>query len=80
MDNSSSITIANNLVFYDISKHIDIIFHYPLDCITNKEVKVKYVKIQDQVASINFHKATQTWYFCQDEKYAKSYKKYFIIH
>ena len=52
MDNSSVITIAKNLVFYDRSKHNDIIFHYLRDCIANKEVEVKYVKTQDQVTNI----------------------------
>ena len=52
MDNSLSIAIANNIVFYDRSKHIDTRFHYPPDCITNKKVKVKYVKTQYQIAYI----------------------------
>jgi hypothetical protein len=52
MDNSSVITIANNLVFYDRSKHNDTIFHNLQDCIANKEVEVNYAKTQDQVANI----------------------------
>jgi hypothetical protein len=33
-------------------KHIDIRFNYLRDCITNKEVKVKYMKTHDQVVYI----------------------------
>jgi hypothetical protein len=39
-------------MFYDRSKYIDTRFHYIQDCIINKEIEVKYVKIQDQVANI----------------------------
>jgi hypothetical protein len=52
VDNSSTIALVKNLVFHDRSKHIDIRFHYLQDCITNKEVKVKHVKTQDQVVNI----------------------------
>jgi len=44
MDNSSAIALAKNPVFHDKSKHINTIFHYLRDCITNKKVEVKYVK------------------------------------
>jgi hypothetical protein len=73
VDNSLVIALAKNPVFHDRSKHIDIQFHYLRDYITNKEVEVKDVKIQDQV--IYFHKATQTWCFCQPERYTMSYQK-----
>jgi hypothetical protein len=52
VENSSTIVLAKNPLFHDISKHINIIFHYLRDCITNKEVEVKYVKTQDQVTNI----------------------------
>jgi hypothetical protein len=52
MDNSSAIVLANNPVFHYRSKHNDTRFHYLRDCITNKEVEVKYVKTQDQVMNI----------------------------
>ena len=35
----------NNPLFHDRSKHIDTRFHYLWDCIANKKVEVKYVKI-----------------------------------
>jgi len=52
VENSSTIVLAKNPLFHDISKHINIRFHYLRDCITNKEVEVKYVKTQDQVTNI----------------------------
>ena len=52
MDNSSAIALAKNPVFHDRSKHIDTRFYYLRDCIINKEVEVKYVKTQNQVAYI----------------------------
>ena len=52
MNNSSAIALAKNPVFHDTSKYIDTRFHHLKDCITNKKVEVKYVKILDQVADI----------------------------
>ena len=52
MDNSSVIALTNNLIFHDRSKHIHTRFYYLWDCIANKKVEVKYVKIQEQVANI----------------------------
>jgi hypothetical protein len=42
-----AITLAKNQVFHVRSKHIDIRFYYLRDCITNKEIEVKYVKTQN---------------------------------
>jgi hypothetical protein len=74
MDNSSVIALAKNPIFHNRSKHINTRFHYLWDCITNKEVKVKDVKTQDQVADI-FTKPLKKWYFYQDEKYVGSYEE-----
>jgi hypothetical protein len=52
VDNSSATALTKNLIFHDRSKHIDIRFYYLKDCIANKEVEVKYVRTQDQVANI----------------------------
>jgi hypothetical protein len=52
VDNLSSIVLIKNPIFHDRSKHIDTRFHYPRDCIANKEVEIKYVKTQDQIADI----------------------------
>jgi hypothetical protein len=58
MDNSSVIALTKNLVFLERSNHIDIRFYYLQDCITNKKVKVKYIKTQNQVSD-NITKPTK---------------------
>jgi hypothetical protein len=45
VNNSSVIALAENLIFHDKSKYIDTRFHHLRDCITNKKIEVKYVKI-----------------------------------
>jgi len=45
VNNSSVIALAKNLIFHDRSKYIDTRFHHLRDCITNKKIEVKYVKI-----------------------------------
>jgi hypothetical protein len=52
MNNSSTIALTKNPVFHDRNKHIDIRFHHLKDCVTNKEIEVKYVKTWDQVVNI----------------------------
>ncbi|KAL5789205.1 hypothetical protein ACOSQ2_004093 [Xanthoceras sorbifolium] len=52
VDNKLAISLAKNPVFYDRSKHIDTQYHYIRECITRKDVQVKYVKSHDQAADI----------------------------
>ena len=52
VDNKSAIALAKNLVYHDQSKHIDTRYHYIRECITKQDVKLKYVKSQDQIADI----------------------------
>ena len=52
VDNKSTIALAKNLVFHDLSKYIDTRFHFIRECIARKEVQVKYVKTDEQVADI----------------------------
>ncbi|XP_042446409.1 secreted RxLR effector protein 161-like [Zingiber officinale] len=52
VDNISAIALTKNPVFHERSKHIDIRYHCIQDCISKEEVKLKYVKSQDQVADI----------------------------
>ena len=51
-DNKSAQALAKNPVFHDRSKHIDTRYHFIRDCIAKKEVKLEYVKTQDQIADI----------------------------
>ena len=52
VDNLLVIASVKNLVFHDKNKYIDTRFRYIWYCIINKEVEVKYIKNEDQVANI----------------------------
>ena len=52
VDNKSAIALAKNLVYHDRTKHIDTRYHFIRECVEKKEVQVKYVRSQDQVADI----------------------------
>lgn len=52
MDNKSVIALAKNPVYHDRSKHIDMRYHYIRECITRKDVHLKYMKTHDQVTDI----------------------------
>lgn len=52
VDNKSAIALAKNPVFHERGKHIDTRFHFMWDCIEKKEVKLAYVRTDDQVADI----------------------------
>ncbi|KAL0367342.1 UNVERIFIED_CONTAM: Copia protein [Sesamum radiatum] len=58
VDNKSAIALANNSVFHERSKHIDTKYHFIREAISKKEVKLEYVKSQDQIADI-FTKASK---------------------
>ena len=52
IDNKSAQALAKNPVLHDRSKHIDTSYHFIRECIDKKEVELKYVKTQNQVADI----------------------------
>ncbi|KAL4348689.1 hypothetical protein GQ457_17G010100 [Hibiscus cannabinus] len=52
IDNKSAQALAKNPISHDRSKHIDTIYHFIREHIANKEVELKFVKTQDQVADI----------------------------
>ncbi|XP_073225643.1 secreted RxLR effector protein 161-like [Cicer arietinum] len=52
IDNKYAQALAKNPVFKDCNKHIDTKYHFIRECIAKKEVELKYVKTQDQVAEI----------------------------
>ena len=52
VDNKSAIALGKNPIFYDRSKYIDTRYHFIRESISKKEVQLKYVKSQDQVADI----------------------------
>ena len=51
-DNQSCIKISINLVFHDISKHIDIRYHHIIDCVQRKIMLLQYIPMKDQDANI----------------------------
>ncbi|CAL1371869.1 unnamed protein product [Linum trigynum] len=52
VDNKSALALAKNPVFHDRSKHIDTRYHFLRECVEQKEVALKYVKTEDQIADI----------------------------
>jgi hypothetical protein len=52
IDNKSALALAKNPVFHDRSKHIDTRYHFIRECVSKKEVELKFVKSQDQIADI----------------------------
>jgi len=51
-DNQRCIKLTKNPVFHDISKHIDLKYHYIKDMVHQNVIKLKYVAKNDQVADI----------------------------
>ena len=52
VDNKSAMALAKNPVFHDRSKHIDTRYYYIRECITRKDVRLEYVRSNDQIADI----------------------------
>ncbi|GKV53076.1 hypothetical protein SLEP1_g59622 [Rubroshorea leprosula] len=50
--NKSAIALGKNPMFHDRSKHIDTRYHFIKECIERKDVKLAYVKTNDQIADI----------------------------
>lgn len=44
--------LAQNLVFHDSIKHIEIHFHYIIELVMNKELDVQYIALKFQLANI----------------------------
>lgn len=55
--------LAKNLVFPDWCKHINTRYHFIRECVAKKEVELKYVMTQDEVANI----FTEIWRFSNTE-------------
>jgi hypothetical protein len=51
-DNQSCIKLIENSVFHDMSKHIDMRYHYIRDLVQRKTVKLQYIATSEQVADI----------------------------
>ena len=52
VDNQSAIQLIKNPTLHRRSKHIDIRFHFIRDCYENKQIEVKYVATDHQLADV----------------------------
>ena len=51
-DNQSGIRLSENPVFHDQSKHIDIQYHFLIDCVQRETIRLEYIQTDEQVANI----------------------------
>ena len=52
VDNKAAISLSNNPVHHERSKHIDIRYHFIRECVEEGKVKVKHVASNDQLADL----------------------------
>ena len=51
-DNTSDINISKNLVMHPKNKHIAIKYHYVIELVEDKQVKMEYIHSKEQIADI----------------------------
>ena len=51
-DNTSAISISNNLVMHTKTKHITVKYHYVRELVQDKEVKMEYVNTKEKIVNI----------------------------
>jgi len=51
-DNQSCIKLSENPIFHDRSKHIDIWYHYLLDCVQRQIMLLQYIPIEEEDVDI----------------------------
>ena len=51
-DNTSAIKLAKNRVHHSRTKHFDLKYHFIIDLVQKKEVELRYIKTQEQIADI----------------------------
>lgn len=51
-DNLGAIRLAENPVFHQRSKHIDIKYHYVQDTLRNGDLKIKHISTTDMIADV----------------------------
>jgi hypothetical protein len=52
VDNKTAISLINNPVLHDRSKHIEIRFHYIQECSERGLIKVNFIRIEEQLGDI----------------------------
>ena len=50
-DNIGAIALASNLVFHARTKHVEVDYHFIREKVMNKDIQVRYISTQDQVAN-----------------------------
>ena len=61
-DNVSALSLASNPVFHARSKHIEVDYHFICEKVVNRDMLVKFISTQDQLADL-FTKALPTPWF-----------------
>jgi hypothetical protein len=51
-DNQSCIKLLKNLVFHDMSKHIEIVYHFIRDRVQRGAVRLQYISTEEQISNI----------------------------
>ncbi|KAL6341321.1 hypothetical protein AAG906_032439 [Vitis piasezkii] len=51
-DNIGAIALASNLVFHARTKHVEVDYHFIIEKVMNKDIQVRYISTQDQVANV----------------------------
>ena len=51
-DNQSGIRLSENPVFHDLTKHIDMRYHFLRDCVQRGTIRLEYIQTDEQVANI----------------------------
>lgn len=51
-NNVSALAIASNLVFYTRTKHIEVDYHFICERVLRKDLQVRYITTDDQLADI----------------------------
>ena len=52
VDNQPAIALAKNPVLHDRSKHIDVKFHFLMDCVDGEQIVIKFVETGRQLADV----------------------------
>ena len=50
-DNIGAIALASNLVFHARTKHVEVDYQFMREKVMNKDIQVRYISTQDQVAN-----------------------------
>jgi hypothetical protein len=51
IDNKSAISLCNNPVLHDRTKHIDLRYHFIRDCVENGSIVVEFIGTSEQKAA-----------------------------